>query len=235
MCHRWVAHIYATRRLLWRSCARSWCSMRARGGLGGADRGERLEEWFANDVELDPAAGRRGRLPLGERRGASRDGRGGRGGAAARAALGGRAARSSSTLEEVDEGTRVDVVATSSPVVGPALELHAPALAFCARLDVFAALGRPEQAVRASRRSPSAAGDGHRARGRASRDPPGGREAPCRARRGRARRAVARGPRDPLPPDARAARRGDGAGSRESVRSGTSGGAALRENVVRRS
>ena len=51
---------------------------------------DRLEEWFANDVELDLRPGRRRELPLVERRGAPRDGDRGGAGAAARLRLGGR-------------------------------------------------------------------------------------------------------------------------------------------------
>jgi uncharacterized protein YndB with AHSA1/START domain len=88
---------------------------------------DRLEQWFANDVELDPRPGGEGvfRWENGEELHATveevEDAR--------RLALrwddGGEVEL---TLEEVDAGTRV-VVRESSPGFGPALELHALALA----------------------------------------------------------------------------------------------------------
>jgi uncharacterized protein YndB with AHSA1/START domain len=89
---------------------------------------DRLAEWFANDVELDPQPGGEGvfRWDNGEelhgtvaeideeRRLALRWDDGG---------------AVELELEEVDGGTRV-LVRESSPEFGPALELHALALAF---------------------------------------------------------------------------------------------------------
>ena len=64
---------------------------------------ERLEEWFANEVELERAGAAR-RVPLGRRRRAARGRRDGRGGGATRPALG-RRRRRRADLDEQPGGT----------------------------------------------------------------------------------------------------------------------------------
>ena len=89
---------------------------------------ERLEDWFANDVELDLRPGRRRELPLVERRGAARDRDRGGAGAAPRIRLGGRGRRSSSRSTTTSTA-RGSVVVESSPAWSTALELQASAFA----------------------------------------------------------------------------------------------------------
>ncbi|MGZ4379855.1 MAG: SRPBCC family protein [Gaiellaceae bacterium] len=88
---------------------------------------DRLEEWFANDVELDPRPGGEGvfRWDNGEELHATVEEVDEERRLALRWEDGGEVEL---TLEEVDAGTRV-VVRESSPEFGPALELHALALA----------------------------------------------------------------------------------------------------------
>ena len=88
---------------------------------------ERLEEWFANDVELDPRPGGEGvfRWENGEELHATVEVADEERRLALRWESGGVVELE---LEEVDGGTRV-VVRESSPEFGPALELHALALA----------------------------------------------------------------------------------------------------------
>lgn len=87
---------------------------------------ERLEEWFANEVELDPEPGGEGvfRWDDGEERHAVVQevvpGR--------RFAFTWDESRVAIELEEVDEGTRVIVTETAGAGWGTALELHALAL-----------------------------------------------------------------------------------------------------------
>jgi uncharacterized protein YndB with AHSA1/START domain len=89
---------------------------------------ERLEEWFANDVELDPTPGGEGvfRWDNGEELHATVEEVDEERRIALRWDDGGEVEL---LLEEVDAGTRV-IVRESSPGFGPALELHALALAF---------------------------------------------------------------------------------------------------------
>jgi uncharacterized protein YndB with AHSA1/START domain len=88
---------------------------------------ERLEEWFANDVELDPRPGGEGvfRWENGEELHATVEEVDEERRLQLRWEDGGEVEL---TLEELEAGTRV-VVRESSPEFGPALELHALALA----------------------------------------------------------------------------------------------------------
>ena len=89
---------------------------------------ERLEEWFANEVELDARPGGDRRVPLGRRRRPPR-GRRGRGGVGATRVALGRRRPGRADARRAPRGTRVRVRETA-PEWGMALELQA--LAVCA-------------------------------------------------------------------------------------------------------
>ena len=148
---------------------------------------EQLEEWFANDVELDARARRRRRLPLGRRRGAPRGRRGGRSPSAASRSPGTTRAASRSSSRRSRAARACSSPRPPAPA-GARASLLLRALALRARLsDIFDALARPDTPP--PRRGAGAAGGlGDPARLRAAGDAAGGGEAPGRAAGRRTRR-----------------------------------------------
>ena len=59
-CNQSVARQHRNSEVAHGGHARDRARVAGRGGLGGADRAERLEEWFAHDVELDLEPGGEG-------------------------------------------------------------------------------------------------------------------------------------------------------------------------------
>ena len=175
---------------------------------------ERLEEWFANDVEFDLERGGDFRWDDGEV--APRGGRGGRRPSGGSRSAGGipaarRRARSLSPSSRSRPGR-----GSSSPRRPPATGRGGSARRM-PEDGVFSALSDPSRRHLLESLAEPRVGLADRARRAAPGHTPGGVEASRRARRCRSRRGEPRRPRDPLSPDAGAAGRGarlDGADRR---------------------